>query len=151
MKIVHITADFPDEFSRTKTQAISNLVDITRDRVEHHVYSLNRSHRDPIRIASGLFDSAHSVDRVGLVKKDGSSTVSLQYHAPPLGIYLRRGLIRVAEWVANDLDRRGIKPALVHGHKLTMEGFAAELIAARLKVPYALSIQGNTDDTQRPS
>jgi glycosyltransferase involved in cell wall biosynthesis len=98
-----------------------------------------------MRIVSGLYGFAHSVDRVGVVKKDGSLTVSLQYHAPPLGIYLRRGLIRVAEWIANDLNRRGIKPALIHGHKLTMEGLAAEFIAARLKVPYALSIQGNTD------
>ncbi len=98
-----------------------------------------------MRVASGLFGSAHSVERVRAVKKDGSSTVSVQYHAPPLGIYLRRGLIRVAEWVANDLERRGIRPELIHGHKLTMEGLAAEFIAAKLGVPYALSIQGNTD------
>jgi glycosyltransferase involved in cell wall biosynthesis len=145
MKIVHITSDFPDSFSEAKTRAISNLVDITRDSIEHHVYSLNRSHRKPMRVASALFGSADSVDLVDAVTMDECSTLSLQYHAPPLGIFLRTGLMRVAEWIANDLERRGIRPDIVHGHKLTMEGLAAEFIAAKLGVPYALSIQGNTD------
>ena len=70
---------------------------------------------------------------------------ALIYEAPPKGLYLKSLLDRVADWIAEDIGRKQLRPRLVHGHKLTMEGIVAARVAARLGIPYALSLQGNTD------
>jgi glycosyltransferase involved in cell wall biosynthesis len=47
--------------------------------------------------------------------------------------------------VADDLARRGLRPDLVHAHKLSIEGPVGAALARRLGVPLAVSIQGDSD------
>jgi glycosyltransferase involved in cell wall biosynthesis len=72
--------------------------------------------------------------------------VPISYGAPRFGFYLRSQLERVADWICADIERKGLKPDIVHGHKLTMEGIVASDVAARLGVPFAISVRGNTDN-----
>lgn len=145
MAVVHISTDYPDPIVPGKTSAISNLVNLTTGQLDHFVYSLNRTPPPISRLMRGI---AGSPFRPVLPIRAGPSSDALQslvYEAPPKGIYLHALLERVADWIASDLERRSIRPELIHGHKLTMEGLVAARVAARLNVAYGLSLQGNTD------
>ena len=135
--IVHISGDFPDAVQSRKTRAVLNLVQGTADVFEHRVYSLNRV--PPL--ARGR------LSRIGAVEilSDHDHVVSLTYAAPARGLFLATAMRRVAEAILEDLQRHGIRPAAVQGHKLSIEGLAAQSVAAALSVPYALSLQGDTD------
>ena len=126
--VVHISADFPDPVVGQKTSAIANLVDRTEG-FRHVVYSLNR-----VPGLSGIHSAVFSDDRTAVV-----------YRAPPYGILLARRLHAVADWIGDDLRRRGITPDAVHAHKLTIEGLAGLQLSERFKVPLLTSLQGNTD------
>lgn len=134
--IVHISADYPDAWRADKTRAIAALVDGTRDRFAHQVYSLNRS--------GPLARALVSPGTVIPVAEEGA-LVTWRYLAPGGGLWLARSMRRVGEAVARDVRAKGLAPALVVGHKLSFEGIAARVAARRLGVPYALSLQGNTD------
>lgn len=127
--IVHISGDYPDTFQSRKTNAIKNLVEGT-PQFRHVVYSINR------------------LDGFGAVQvvRDHGDVVSLTYRAPPYGILLETCLKQVANWIATDVRRRGASPNLVHGHKLTIEGFAARDVARQLgAIPFICTVRGNTD------
>lgn len=128
MKILHVTADHPDPFEPVKTPAIRNLLAIT-PALDHVLYSINRRPW-PGGIAAMDFDG-------------GARAVS--YGAPGRGIFLREGLNRLADWIAEDCLRRGVAPDLIHGHKLTIEGIVAERLSRRLGAPYVVSVQAKTD------
>lgn len=131
--IVHLSCDFPDAVQPRKTRAIAELVEGTADRIDHRVYSLNR-------VSPGLRWPG-KVERVA----DDGRVASWTYAAPSRGLFLATAMARVAEAVLDDIARRGLRPALVQGHKLSVEGLAARAVAQVLGVPYALSLQGNTD------
>jgi len=147
MTIVHISTDFPDMVAPGKTRAISNLLDLTAARFDHEVYSLNRRSPSAGHLAAAV---ARNPLRprlpISLIERAEGLT-TLLYHAPSKGLYLRALLDRVADWVADDIVRAGLRPTLIQGHKLSMEGIVAQRVAARLALPYALSIQGNSDRT----
>lgn len=126
--IVHITADYPDAFERAKTPAVANLLALVPEH-RHVVYSLNR--RDG-------FAAASIVDR----QPDLTTVV---YRAPPYGILLRRGLQPVTELIATDMAAQGLRPDVVHAHKLTIDGLVAGKLAAAVGCPLICSIWGNTD------
>lgn len=134
--IVHITADYPDSIDASKTRAIAALVEGTRDRFDHRVYSLNRD-------GSGVraFLAPGSVQPAD--ERDG--ILSWRYAAPSKGLFLARSMRGVADAILADLNKFGLTPALIHGHKLSFEGIAAQRIAHQLGVPFALTLQGNTD------
>ena len=130
--ILHLSADYPDPLMAQKTRAVANLLALVPEHT-HHVYSLNRvGWRTGIR----ALDFA---DEAG----DGHRAVA--YGAPPKGLFLKRYLDRLADWVADDLVRRGLRPDLVHAHKLSVEGPVGAALARRLGGPLAISVQGNTD------
>lgn len=138
MTIVHISSDFPDPIVPGKTRVIANLLDLTAGQFDHFVYSLNRitpSIRSLLRGAAPAITIGAERERL----------IALSYEAPPKGLFLRTLLERLADWIGDDMARRGIKPDLVHGHKLSMEGIVAARLAARFGVPYALTVQGNSD------
>ena len=135
--IVHLSGDYPDAMQPRKTRAVLNLVQGTADAFEHRVYSLNRV---PLAARGRM-------SRVGAVEVVDTQdhVVSLTYAAPARGLFLATAMQRVAETILEDLQRLGLRPAAVQGHKLSIEGLAARPIAAALSVPYALSLQGDTD------
>ena len=135
--VVHISGDFPDAVQPRKTRAVLNLVQGTADAFEHRVYSLNRV---PLAARGHM-------SRIGAVEvvADRDHVVSLTYAAPARGLFLATAMQRVAEAILGDLQRLGLRPAAVQGHKLSIEGLAARPIAAALSIPYALSLQGDTD------
>ncbi|MBU7581294.1 MAG: glycosyltransferase family 4 protein [Porphyrobacter sp.] len=54
-------------------------------------------------------------------------------------------LDKLADWIARRIAETDTVPDLVIGHKLTVEGILAQRLAERFGIPYALTIQGNTD------
>jgi len=142
--IVHITTDHPDAQDAGKSAVIRSLVALAGE-FDHRVYSLNRIACAPARLlaraAARPWRPDFPVKRVGC----DAALVTLTYEAPGRGVYHRSALESVADWIADDLARTGERPELIVGHKLTMEGIVASRVAARFGIPFALSIQGNTD------
>lgn len=132
MRILHLSGDYPDPIYPAKTRAIANLLEIATAH-DHRVYSMNRCNwTSPL--AAGVFSDAVS-----------DSNVSVSYPAPPFGMFLLPFLRRLSDWIAQDCERIGYRPELIHAHKLTIEALAAERLAERFNIPLVVSVQGNTD------
>lgn len=128
MRILHISADFPDPLVPAKTRAVENLLALVPEH-EHRVWSLNR------------VGWRHGISALGF----GAGHRALTYGAPPRGLRLAGRLADVAAFILEDADRAGFRPDLVHAHKLSVEGLAGETVAAALGVPLAISSQGDSD------
>lgn len=133
--VVHLSADYPDTIQPNKTRAIAALVEGTRGHLDHRVYSLNRVMGTDALLRPG---------RLAIASDDGE-LASCTYAGAPGALFLPRAMARVARSIAEDLNRRGMKPDVVHGHKLSFEGLAARELAETLGCPYVLTLQGNTD------
>lgn len=129
MRVLHLSADFPDPIASGKTRAISNLLGITPD-LSHLVYSLNSTSRTR-RIEARDF---------------GAGWRAVRYGALPKGLWHRGSLRRLADWICEDLRQSGAQVDVVHAHKLSVEGLAGEVVADRFGVPLVTSVQGNSDD-----
>jgi glycosyltransferase involved in cell wall biosynthesis len=125
---LHITADFPDPLSASKSPAISNLIDATPT-FRHVVYSLNR-----VSSWRGLQALQFAPDRIAIA-----------YGAPRWGIMLASRLRALARWMVDDLSARGSVPDAVQAHKLTIEGLVGFPIARHFRVPLLCSVQAKTD------
>lgn len=132
MRILHLSADYPDPVNRQKTRAIANLLALTPDH-DHKVCSLNR------KGWRGSLTCQRFQDAVS------DAHLALCYPAPPMGVLHRRYLHQLADWILSDCRRSGFRPDAIHAHKLTVEGIAAERIATELGIPLIVSVQGNTD------
>lgn len=126
--VVHISADFPDGLASQKTRAIRNLIE-TAPNFRHVVYSLNR------------------VDGFGRISSVpfGEDRIAVAYGAPPKGIMLATCLDGVRRWIAKDLANRGIKPDIIHAHKLSVEGLIGHGLVAGASTKLLVSIQGDSD------
>ena len=134
--IVHLSADYPDAIAPGKTRAIERLVTGMASRFAHRVYSLNRR--------GGIGAAMLGTGGVEPATDDGM-LASWTYRAPPAGLAMRRAMSGVAGAVLADLAARGLEPAIIQGHKLSFEGIAARQVARSLGVPFAVTLQGNTD------
>lgn len=132
MQILHVSADYPDAIIGAKTRAVSNLLALTAE-CDHRVYSINR------------VNWGSSIDAAAFGDAAGADHRALVYGAPPKGLFLERYLDRLADWIAEDVARRGLKPDLVHAHKLSIEGLVGARLAARVGAPLMVSVQGNSD------
>jgi glycosyltransferase involved in cell wall biosynthesis len=132
MRILHLSADYPDPLMPTKTRAVANLLALA-DRHLHRVVSVNRV---------GWRAGIHALD---FSDAAGETHRAVAYGAPAMGVLLKRSLERLADWIARDCAAAGFAPDLVHAHKLSVEGIAGARLAARWQVPLAVSVQGNTD------
>lgn len=142
--VLHVSGDFPDPLESGKTPAIQSLVDLTQESFDHHVVSINRKPVPPLRPVFGRL-MAKPGDSPVVHCEDFEYGTALQYEAPGKGLFHRTILIRLGDWLVdyvNDLPQR---PKLLVGHKLTIEGIVVRHAARKLGLPYALSIQGNTD------
>jgi len=126
--IIHITADWPDNYNSRKTKAVSNLIDFNSD-INNVVYSINR------------IDGVSGVEIIDRSQK----VTCLTYKALPYGFNFLRPLRQVANWIYSDIKDRNLSPGCVHAHKLTIEGIIGLHISQKLDCPLICSIWGNTD------
>jgi glycosyltransferase involved in cell wall biosynthesis len=131
--VLHISGDYPDAVQPRKTRAIAALVEGTAGHFDHRVYSINR-------VPLGW-----RLPGCGMSVADDDHIASWTYAAPPLGMLLTAAMRQLAARIVTDVHKRGLKPVLVHAHKLSIEGLAGEAVARSFGIPYALSLQGNTD------
>jgi len=143
--ILHVSGDYPDAIDSAKTPVIAELLALTRDRFGHCVYSINRQLADHGPFVRRLLRAPLQPHLEVTARRHDAGLTAVAYAAPSKGLYHRAMLERLADWIADDVERRNLRPALVHGHKLTIEGIVAERVAGRLGIPFAISIQGNTD------
>jgi glycosyltransferase involved in cell wall biosynthesis len=128
MRILHISADFPDPLVPCKTRAVANLLPLVPEH-EHRVWSLNRV--DFRRGISALpFGDGHH---------------ALAYGAPPKGIMLAGRLAAVANTILDSVTGSNLLPDVIHAHKLSVEGLVGAQVARALGRPLIVSSQGNTD------
>lgn len=138
----HISADFPDSIEPDKTPVIRALLELTSEPFDHFTISLNRLSPGVIeagKLAIGGGETL-SIARV----QEFSGGMAIAYRAPSKGLLHKTMLRRLAEALAKLLQNHP-PPDLIIGHKLTVEGIVAEALAKKLGVPYAVSIQGDTD------
>lgn len=128
LTVVHISADFPDSLASQKTRAVRNLIE-TAPNFRHVVYSLNR------------------VDGFGRISSApfGEDRIAVAYGAPPKGFMLATCLDGVRRWIAQDLRSRGVKPDIIHAHKLSVEGLIGHGLVAGESTKLLVSIQGDSD------
>ncbi|MCW1401086.1 hypothetical protein OKA06_01610 [Novosphingobium sp. MW5] len=134
--IVHVSADYPDANGPNRTPVIQRLVKLVASSFDQQVYSLTR-------LSPPLASWPRPSPQVRF-EVEGEGHCRLTYAAPPRGLHHRRLLDALGEALAEHIGR-GRRPDLIIGHKLTVEGVAVARAAGLLGVPYALSIQGNTD------
>ncbi|WP_264392880.1 glycosyltransferase [Porphyrobacter sp. ULC335] len=142
-RILHLSADYPDLIDPRKTPVISRLIELVEDRYDHRVISLNRRTPSIVQVAEVLTGRASPVRADSIRAIKGGEC--LEYLAPPKGILHAAMLERLAAWIVRRLIAEDAVPDLVIGHKLTVEGLIARAVATQLGIPYALTIQGNTD------
>jgi len=129
MNILHIHQDYPDNTHYPYTKAVSNLIAATRiesSEVGHFVVSINRT-SNPLKVRVKPFD-------------DGLSIIYWGIPLPYIYIFTL--------WLCHLLILFKIKDHkfdVVHGHKLTTEGYLAFKIAKAIGVPYIVSIRGGSD------
>ena len=140
-RILHLSGDFPDPFDGGKTRVIRTLVDMTADRFDHRVISMNRVTPAPATLLTGL----PRADAIVTEVRPFEYGEAVRYSAPARGLYHRTMLHRLGDWLADWVAASPWKPDLLIGHKLAIEGIAIRRAAERLGIPYALSIQGDTD------
>lgn len=142
--VLHLSGDFPDPVDPNKTPVIKTLVELTADRFEHHVVSINR-------IPTTLGQICRALVGFGPLRGDGVEArsfehgLALTYSAAGRGILHKTYLENLGEWLSEFLAQMTRRPDIIIAHKLTIEGIPVARTAARFGIPYALSIQGNTD------
>ena len=135
--ILHVTADHPDAVEQAKTPVISRLIELTADGFDHRVLSLNRRSPEPWR---------WGWPRLALEETGSDAHLrSFVYRAPPAGLHHHRMLTALADALV-EREAGAPRPDLIVGHKLTIEGIVVARMARALGIPYALSVQGNTDE-----
>ena len=139
--ILHVSGDFPDPIVETKTPVIRALIDLTNTSFDHRVISINRT--DP-----GIAGSARELvlpQQLEVSSQDFEYGTALSYEAPGKGIRHWTKLTQLGSWLANKIMQMERQPDLLIGHKLTIEGIVVAHASQLCGIPYALSIQGNTD------
>ncbi|NJO13721.1 MAG: glycosyltransferase family 4 protein [Rhizobiales bacterium] len=140
-KVLHVSSDFPDPVEPFKANVVKNVLQISSGSFDHSVFSLNRKSPPLSAVAYDLV-GRHGLQTDIVPFEHGDA---ITYLAPPLGILHRTKLEQLGDVLAERALRGSVRPNLVMGHKLTIEGIVANRIAKRLGVPFGLSIQGNTD------
>lgn len=141
--VLHLSADHPDPIEAHKTAAIRSLIELTSGRFANRVISLNRKSPDWLRLLSAVLANPRR-PRPEITRQPFASGEAWCYHAPGRGLLHRTLLTSLGSRLAEELRQTGI-PELLVGHKLTVEGFAVAQVARELGIPYAITIQGDTD------
>ncbi|QZH76410.1 MAG: glycosyltransferase [Erythrobacter sp.] len=126
------------------------MIGLTDDAFDNRVISLNRRGVNPARFLSSVFGGLGKprldVERVPpQVKAEvGGPPQAIIYCAPGKGLFHRTMLEQLADTLVADIGASAV-PDLLVGHKLTVEGLCVRRMAGALGIPYAVTIQGDTD------
>ncbi len=138
-RILHVSADFPDAVVPNKTKAIQTLLELTQGCFDHSVVSINRR-SPPVRgMLKGLLPGPARVEFTRFAWGE-----CLSYEAPARGLFHRTHLLRLADTIAERM-RAVPLPDLIVGHKLTVEGIVVQRLSQLTGVPFAITVQGDTD------
>lgn len=141
--VVHVSGDFPDAVEEFKTPVVRSLVDLTASDFSHKVISINRSSPRAASLSAAIL--RHPMrPRMAIVSKPFDRGTALTYHAPGKGLFHATMLDQLGNWLAGHIAGDAL-PNLIVAHKLTIEGLAVHRAAEQLGLPYAISIQGDTD------
>lgn len=132
MRILHLSADYPDPLAPGKTKAVLNLLSLANEH-EHHLWSLNRT------------DWRQGTEMLRFADETGDDHRAVAYGAPPKGLFHERYLLRLAERISGDCESRKLRPDVIHAHKLSVEGIVGQALAEKFGVPLVISIQGDSD------
>lgn len=143
-RVLHLSGDYPDTFDSFKTPVIRTLVELTLSKFDHDVLSINR--RNPAW-AGFFLQTLRSLGKppLGISTLPFDDGTAIRYDAPPKGIFHAAMLHRLGEYVAGRIMAGSARPDLLVGHKLAIEGIAIRRAADLTGIPYAVSIQGDTD------
>lgn len=141
--VLHVSADFPDPIDSFKTPVIRTLLELTGDKFRHRVVSLNRRSPSFVDFGRDLI-SGLGTPRLSIESRRFEAGNALVYDAPARGLFHATMLRQLGDHLALELGG-SCRPDLLVGHKLTIEGIAVRRAASRLGVPFAISIQGDTD------
>lgn len=143
-RVLHVSGDYPDSIDSFKTPVIKTLIALTRKRFDHDVLSLNR--RSPA-IASFAADVLLRLGkpRLHTASEPFDDGTAMRYDAPPKGLYHAAMLRQLGNEIAREIERSERRPDLIVGHKLAIEGIAVRRATDLTGIPYAISIQGDTD------
>jgi glycosyltransferase involved in cell wall biosynthesis len=140
LKVLHLSADFPDPFDAAKTTVIRTLLELSAEQFDHMVMSINRTEPGVMGVSKALLTGGLHAETTLF-----QWGVAMQYHALGRGLFHRTFLERLSDRMADQVIANGWHPDLVVGHKLTVEGIAAMRLATRLDLPFAITVQGDTD------
>jgi glycosyltransferase involved in cell wall biosynthesis len=147
-RVLHISADFPDPIVPAKTRAIRTFLELTGEGFDHQVISINRRSPGLAAVLASLLPGrgAQAVAGAMVPFEWGQS---LTYAAPGRGLLHRTCLLQLADALVDqvlaDQVLSASLPDLIVGHKLTVEGIVVQRMAERLGVPFAITVQGDTD------
>ena len=139
--ILHVSGDFPDPIGPKKTPVVRSLLELTDEQFDHRVVSINRASPSAVGVIREILAPAPLI----AASQPFEYGIACRYLAPPKGIRHRTKLLQLGDWLTDHISHLRPKPQLLVGHKLTVEGLAVQRASRRLGIPYALSIQGNTD------
>lgn len=130
--VLHITGDYPDGVREPTTEAIKRLIDGT-DGCDHVIFSLKRL-ADPRK--------GYLVERPAA---PGQRLFAFGHFGLPFGVGLSAAFRRVAARIAAVLEREGLRPDIVHSHRLTFDGLAGHRLARRYGAAHFVSVRGEVE------
>lgn len=130
--VLHITGDYPDGVREPTTQAVKRLIDGTPG-CDHVIFSLKRF-ADPTK---GYLVECNA--------PPGQRLFAYGHFGLPLGAGLFASFRRVAARIERVLAEEGIRPDIVHSHRMTFDGLAGWLLSKRLGIPHFLSVRGEVE------
>ncbi len=129
--VLHIASSYPDPIG-SDTSASSLLLECSEG-FEHTVFSFKRR---------GWYSAP---THIPFSDQAGHGHEAIAYGAPGKGVLFKHSLDKLVDLIFARISQRGLQPVILHGHKLTMDGYIAWRLSQRLKIPYCLSLQSNTD------
>ncbi|MEZ5775987.1 MAG: WecB/TagA/CpsF family glycosyltransferase [Hyphomicrobiaceae bacterium] len=130
--VLHITGDYPDPLRAPTTVAVKRLVDELTS-MDHVVFSLDRQ-IDPRKLHLRECPAPA-----------GQRLFAFAHFGLPLGVGLRFWFWLVARRIRAVLEREGLRPDLVHSHRLAFDGLAGRSLARELAIPHFVSVRGETE------
>jgi glycosyltransferase involved in cell wall biosynthesis len=127
-KLLHISYDFSETNDADKTTAIGDLLGITNKFLPSLIISLDRT--------SNPFE-----EKAEKIRED---LLYLKVFGLPFGLFLKWHLKRVAKKIlkaSSDLSFNLSDVSLIHGHKLSYEGYIGYLLSKRLKANLFVSLR----------
>jgi glycosyltransferase involved in cell wall biosynthesis len=136
LTILHIAREYPNRFQPKMTRAIANFVE-ANDGADHIVFSLFRT-PNPMALFAPWKVSGddQAPNRLVLVKP---------YWGLPFGLLTTLSMIIVAFGIRGQINRRALKPQIIHSHKLSYEGTICWLLKRWFGWPIVCSIRGEVE------